>query len=145
MRKRAIAAALILMKTMIQFLKFAWASPWSLLGLCLGLLSLCGGGGWQRVGRVLEFHGGWLAWLLARAPIAGGASAMTLGHVVIARTWADLEGTRSHEAVHVAQYERWGPLFGPAYFGCSVWLWLRGRDPYYENPFEREAYETAGH
>jgi hypothetical protein len=28
----------------------------------------------------------------------------------------------------------------PAYLGCSAWLWLRGRHPYWDNPFEREAY-----
>jgi hypothetical protein len=94
----------------------------------------------QRVGRVLEFHGGLLKLLLRRVPIAGGASAMTLGHCVIARTKADLDRSRRHELLHVAQYERWGPLFVPAYLACSGWLWLRGRDPYLDNPFEVEAF-----
>ena len=117
-----------------------WASPWTLLGVLLGWAALLTGGGAQRVGRVLEFHGGVLAWLLERAPVIGGASAMTLGHCVIARTFVDLERTRQHELVHVAQYERWGPLFVPAYLGSSLWLWFRGRHPYWDNPFEREAY-----
>ena len=65
---------------------------------------------------------------------------MTLGHCVIARTAADLDRCRRHELVHVAQYERWGLLFVPAYFACSAWMWLRGRDPYLDNPFEEEAY-----
>jgi hypothetical protein len=104
------------------------------------VVALVTGGGAQRVGRVLEFHGGLLQRLLRRVPIAGGASAMTLGHVVIARTKADLERSRRHELVHVAQYERWGPLFVPAYLACSAWLWLRGYDAYLDNPFEVEAY-----
>lgn len=117
-----------------------WASPWTLLGVTLGILGLLTGGGVQRAGRVLEFHGGILAWLLRKAPIIGGASAITFGHTVLARTAADLDRTRPHELIHVAQYERWGPLFVPAYLACSAWMWLRGRNPYYDNPFEQEAY-----
>ena len=33
---------------------------------------------------------------------------------------------------------------GPAYLGCSLALWLMGRRPYYDNPFERQAYEETG-
>ncbi|MDX1946712.1 MAG: hypothetical protein SFU86_15030 [Pirellulaceae bacterium] len=121
-------------------LVFAWAFPWTYLGIALGVVGLLTGGGGQRMGRVLEFHGGLLNWLLLKAPIAGGAAALTLGHTVLARTSADLDGARSHELIHVAQYERWGPLFVPAYLLCSAWLWLRGRDPYFDNPFEQEAY-----
>jgi hypothetical protein len=117
-----------------------WAGPWTLLGLLLGALAVASGGRMQRAGRVLEFHGGWLRWMLGRVPIAGGAAAMTLGHCVIARSAADLERCRRHELVHVAQYERWGLLFVPAYFACSAWMWLRGYDPYLDNPFEAEAY-----
>jgi hypothetical protein len=123
-----------------RVLLILWTWPWTHLGLVLGLLAVSTGGGGRRVGRVLEFHGGWLRWLLTRAPIAGGASALTLGHTVLARTAADLVRTRDHELVHVAQYERWGLLFVPAYLGSSAWLWLRGRHPYWDNPFEREAY-----
>jgi hypothetical protein len=119
-----------------------WTLPWTLLGLLLGLAALATGGGGKRVGRVLEFHGGILNRLLRRVPIAGGAAAMTLGHCVIARTAADLDYSRRHELVHVAQYERWGPLFVPAYLACSAWQWLRGRDAYLDNPFEEEAYRT---
>jgi hypothetical protein len=120
--------------------KVAWASPWTLLGLLVGLLAMATGGGGQRVGRVLEFHGGLLQRLLRRVPIAGGAAAMTLGHVVIARTKPDLDHSRRHELVHVAQYERWGLLFVPAYLACSAWMWVRGYDAYLDNPFEVEAY-----
>lgn len=74
-------------------------------------------------------------------PIA--ASAMTLGHVVLGRTPAALDISREHELVHVRQYELWGPLFVPAYLACSLWLWLRGGNAYFDNPFEKEAYSKA--
>ena len=122
-------------------LAIIWTAPWTMAGILVGSLGVATGGGVQRVGRVLEFHGGVLSWLLARVPIARGASALTLGHTVLARTAGDLDRTRDHELVHVAQYERWGLLFVPAYLGCSAWLWLRGCDPYWDNPFEREAYK----
>ena len=119
-----------------------WALPWTYLGIALGLAGLLTGGGGQRAGKVLEFYGGWLDWLLLQAPIEGGASALTLGHAVLARTAGDLDRARAHELIHVAQYERWGPLLVPAYLVCCGWLWMRGRDPYWENPFEQEAYAT---
>src|SRR5262245_44290078 len=109
------------MQTLRQSLLILWTLPWTILGLLLGCAALATGGGGKRVGRVLEFHGGILERLLRRVPIAGGAAAMALGHVVIARTSADLEYSRRHELVHVAQYERWGPLFVPAYLACPVW------------------------
>ena len=65
---------------------------------------------------------------------------MTLGHVVLGRSAAALDVCREHEMVHVRQYERWGPVFIPAYLLCSLVLLMRGRDAYRENPFEREAY-----
>jgi hypothetical protein len=124
-------------------LQILWAAPWTMLGLSFGAAALVTGGGCQRVGRVLEFHGGLLRWLLMRVPISGGAAAMTLGHVVIARTKECLDRSREHELVHVGQYERWGLLFVPVYLGCSAWLWLRGYDAYLDNPFEEEAYRVA--
>lgn len=129
-------------RPLLRLLATLWALPWTLAGIALGLVALATGGGYQRSGRVHEFHGGWLNRLLRRVPIAGGASAMTLGQTVIARTLDDLEFSRDHELIHVAQYERWGIFFVPAYLACSAWLWLRGRDPYFNNPFEVEAYSA---
>jgi hypothetical protein len=89
---------------------------------------------------VLEVHGPVLAWLLSRmTPVAGGAAAMTLGHVVIAADGASLDATRAHERVHVRQCEVWGPLFIPAYLASSGWAALRGRHFYFDNWFERDA------
>ena len=49
-----------------------------------------------------------------------------------------------HETVHVRQFERWGLLMGPAYLLASFVLWIAGRQPYRDNPFEREAYDQGG-
>lgn len=120
----------------------AWASPWSLVGALFGVLGLLTGGRAQRSGRVLEFYGGAPAWILSKMPLYGGASAITLGHVVLARSQQLLDFTRKHEGVHVAQYELLGPFFIPAYLGWSLWLWCVGLDPYWDNPFEKEAHRV---
>jgi hypothetical protein len=119
-------------------IRIVWASPWTLLGLCAGLLGLVSGGRARRRGRILEFYGGAVAWLLAHCP--NGPMAMTLGHVVLGRTAAALDVAREHELVHVRQYERWGPAFVPAYLLSSLAMWMTGRDAYRDNPFEREAF-----
>lgn len=120
-----------------------WASPNSLLGLLLCLLSCLVGGRVRRVDGILE------AWLPLRARPGGWRrllpfSAITLGHVVFAANDSELERLRAHERVHVRQYERWGPLFVPAYLVSGCVLWLRGRDPYRDNPFEVEARRLGG-
>jgi len=79
--------------------------------------------------------------MLVRCPVQ--PFALTLGHVVLGRTAAALDVARSHELVHVRQYERWGPLFIPAYLLCSLVLFIRRRDPYRDNPFEKEAYREV--
>jgi hypothetical protein len=122
-----------------QALLHLWASPGTLIGMTVGLLGVCSGGRARRVRHTLEFHGGFVTWLLQHTPV--GARAMTLGHVVIGRSPAELDLTREHEWVHVRQYERWGPLFLPAYLGCSLGLWLARKNAYLDNPFEQEAYE----
>lgn len=118
-----------------------WAAPATLLGLSLGMLALVTGGAARRVGRVVEIHGGLAKTFLERFP--GEPIAMTLGHTVIGRTQAALDVTRAHELIHVKQYERWGGFMLPAYLACSFWLWLIGRDPYHDNPFEKQAFREA--
>jgi hypothetical protein len=114
-----------------------WALPTTLIGLALASTAVFGGH--TRVsGGVVEAWGGALRWLLRAWP--PGAAAMALGHVILAMTEGDLERHRAHERVHVRQCERWGPLFLPAYVLSSLWAWVRGRDPYLENRFEREAF-----
>ncbi|HEX6960799.1 MAG TPA: hypothetical protein VF175_02950 [Lacipirellula sp.] len=129
---------------MLQLLRYLWASPWSAVGLMVGALALASCGRVQQRGRVLEFYGGAVSWLLRWAPGTGcGAAAMTLGHVVLGQSATSLDRTRAHELVHVRQYERWGPLFVPAYLLCSAFIYLRGGDGYRDNPFEREAFDLA--
>lgn len=125
----------------MRLLRYVWALPVTGLGLLVAPLAWLGGGRWQVVGGVLEVYGGGVRWLLRHAvPLPGGALAMTLGHVVLGCDAACLERTRAHERVHVRQAERWGAFFIPAYLGASLWAWLRGRHPYLDNPFEREAF-----
>lgn len=116
-----------------------WASPWTLVGLSLGLAGLLTGGRVRRGPGIIEFHGGAVRWLLHHLPAE--PFAMTLGHTVLGLTEASLDIAQPHELVHVRQYERWGPLFIPAYLGCWLVLWLKGKDGYRDNPFEREAYD----
>ena len=132
------------MRAIFASMAILWASPWTLFGLLVGGLGLLGGGRIQRTGRVVEFFGGGAAFFLRTFPLVSGASAVTFGHTVLARDRSALEATREHELVHVRQYERWGPVFVPAYLLCWLVLWLRGRDPYRDNPFEREAYDSSG-
>ena len=96
----------------------------------------------QRRCGIIEFRGGIIPKLLGLMP-GGLCAAMTLGHVVLGRTASCLDVCRTHELVHVRQYERWGPLFIPAYLACSLAIWFRGGDAYRDNPFEREAYAIA--
>ncbi len=126
------------MKLFGQLLLCAWASPTSIIALVIGMAGLPFGTRLQRRGSTLEFHGGLVEWILERTPI--DAVAMTLGHVIWGRSVASLDFSREHELVHVRQYERWGPFFLPMYFLFSLTMWLRGKNPYYDNPFEREAY-----
>lgn len=121
-----------------------WAGPWTLFGLTIGGLALLTGGGVRRSGRVVEFWGGFAAFYLRWFPLIRGASAVTFGHTVLALDAAASEATRRHERVHVRQYERWGPLFVPAYLFHWARLRLAGKDPYRDNPFERQAFEEAG-
>jgi hypothetical protein len=75
-----------------------WAAPTTVLGLLVVLSGL-----WHAEARVvegvLEAHGPMLAWLLAHLMrMPGGAAALTLGHVVIARDHRSLEETRAARA-----------------------------------------------
>ena len=131
------------MHTLTATLAILWASPWTLFGLANGLLALATGGRVRRHGRVLEFSGGWATFFLKTFPLVAGAAAVTFGHTVLGRNPEALNAARSHELVHVRQYEHWGPLFVPAYLACWVVLRLRGKNPYFDNPFEREAFDEA--
>ena len=126
----------------MRILYYIWTFPNSLIGLLVGVLGLVSGGKCQRRRGCLEFHGGMVTWLL-RHVNGNGILAMTLGHTIIGQNVAVLRIARDHEHVHVRQYERWGPLFIPAYLFCSAYLWFQKKDCYRDNPFEVEAYRIS--
>ena len=121
---------------------YLWAAPITFVGIAIAIAA------WPRaqvslVDGVIEVQGPWLRWALRHlVPLRGGAAAITFGHVVLARDQASLDFTRAHERVHVRQYERWGALFVPAYLTAGLWAALRGGHAYFDNPFEREAYDA---
>ncbi|MDQ4095632.1 MAG: DUF4157 domain-containing protein [Actinomycetota bacterium] len=112
-----------------RLIRILWGAMWSVVGLALmpffrrrsivrGVL-LCEGASWPRR----------LGWRYR---------AITFGHVVLAVDELDPETLR-HELAHVAQYERWGPLFVPAYLLASLRARFAGGDAYRDNQFEVEA------
>ena len=134
---------------MWRVFQYLWAGPNTVAGLLFALLARATGGTWQVRDGVVEAAGGALGSMMRRLPTSGtwrqpaGAAALTLGHVVLAVDQAALDRTRIHERVHVRQYERWGPLFLPAYLIASMFAKLRGNHGYLGNSFEREAYTVS--
>ena len=131
------------MPSAVTLLRYIWAGPYTAVGVLLGVAAVLCGGQWRTHGGVLEIFGGRMGRLIARAPRSFGFSAMTLGHVILAVDRSALTQLRQHERVHVRQYERWGPLFVPAYLLSSLVQLLLGRNPYRENHFERQAFAAA--
>jgi hypothetical protein len=122
-------------------LAYAWAAPYSLLGLLFGLTAVLLGARAHLHEGVIEFG---LSAGRSRLRPPFGFSAITFGHVILGIDEATLAAVRAHEQVHVRQYERWGPFFGPAYLLSSLLQLLRGRSPYRDNRFEREAFAKSG-
>jgi len=124
---------------MTVLIRYIWALPWTLFGLVLALPALLGGS-FRIQNGVIEAHGSMLKWFLARSTFGiGGAIGITFGHVIIAQDENALAISRSHELIHVRQYERWGPFFVPAYLASSLLVYCRGGRPYEDNCFECEA------
>jgi hypothetical protein len=120
-------------------IRYLWAGPTTVVGLVVAL-ALIRRGRVACVNGVVEAHSPLLERALALlTPLASGADAMTLGHVVLGRNARALDATRAHERVHVRQYEVWGPFFLPAYFLASAHALATGRHPYFDNRFEMEA------
>jgi hypothetical protein len=101
---------------------------------------LCLGGDSRIVSGLVEFHGGHAGRFFTALPAPFRFGAITLGHVILAVSLAELAALRDHEHVHVRQYEKWGGFFLPAYALSSLWQVLHGRCGYRENFFERHAY-----
>ena len=131
-------------RAILRVAAYAWAAPYTALGLVLGMLVVLFGGRVDWRAGAAEFGGGHLGRLAARLPPPCSFSAITLGHVILGIDEEVLDAVRLHEQVHVRQYERWGLLFGPAYLLSSLSQFAQGRRPYLDNHFEREAYAKAG-
>jgi hypothetical protein len=116
-----------------------WVAPCSLVGLALATLVRLMGGQWRMGHGTLQAALPDGSWMARRSPF----HAITLGHVIVAVDEAALVGSLAHELVHVRQYERWGVVFFLAYPLASLWLWMAGRRPYWDNPFEVQARDEA--
>lgn len=120
-----------------RWLRYLWAAPATVAGLVVAAVPCALGARVRVADGVLEVAGGRLA---GRASARwGGFVAITFGHVVIGQSHAVLADLRAHEHEHVRQYERWGALFFAVYLGSSAVQWVKGRDPYRDNRFERQA------
>ena len=118
-------------------LAYLWVAPVTLFGLFLALIAYWLGASVKRRFGVLEVAGN------TRTPILRSISsrfeAITLGHVILGRNHGTLSRYRSHEHVHVRQYERWGLLFPVLYVLASFRALLTGKRFYWDNVFELEA------
>ena len=126
-----------------SLLVYLWALPATAVGLVLALFARMGGATALIIDGVIEVAGGRLGRVVSTLPPRFRFSAITFGHVVIGISHSVLEDCRAHERVHVRQYERWGILFFVLYLGSSALEALRGRNPYWDNHFERQARERA--
>lgn len=131
------------MKSLWKLCKIAWASPYSLLGILIGIAGMLTGGKARFRSGAVEFYGGSTRWCVCRLPTGKSTMGITLGHVILGQDAAGLARAEQHERVHVRQFELWGPFMGPAYLLASLWVWCRGGNAYYDNPFELEAYREA--
>lgn len=126
-------------------LQWLWALPLTLLGLAFWSHAFFykqkyaqAHIWWAQAAPVFVAHSPLIAWCLKRHPW-GEMQAVALGCCVLAQDAALLRHTWPHEAVHVQQALRWGPLFPLAYAACSVWAFAQGRCIYADNYFERQA------
>lgn len=112
---------------LLRFLAYLWASPNTVLGLLLGLLSFQ----WPRMAEgivLFDRHVRGFVWALHLFRRA----AITFGHVVLADR--SVQGRLLvHELHHVRQYERLGPLYIPLY--VTIWMFTGYRG----HPFEEAA------
>ena len=129
--------------TLQRSITYLWAFPVSFIGLVPGALAKLFGAKIAVISGVLEISLAPRNSSLQALARRSAFSAITFGHVVLAASEQDQNHFRSHERVHVKQYERWGPLFLLAYPAESAMQLLRGRRPYLDNRFEVQARERA--
>ena len=121
--------------------RYVWAFPATLVGVMFSVIALGAGATVHFVGGTMEVSGGSVSRLIGLMPVPLRFTAITLGHVIVGIDHDALRRARFHEQVHVQQYERWGVLFFALYILSSVVQVVRGRHPYFDNCFEREAHE----
>jgi hypothetical protein len=113
-----------------RLLAAVWAAPLTAVGL-----ALAGSAGrrprWDAEHGCLVVDG--MRGPSAAALRAVGADANTIGQVVLSRHARTPPLLLAHEAVHVRQTERLGPLLLPTY------VWLAARYGYRDHPLERSA------
>lgn len=117
-----------------RVLTIAWASPLTAVGLLLGATT----GGrphWDAEHGCLVVEGAHAG--SARLLRFVGAGANAMGHVVVSTYERTPAVVLAHEAGHVRQAERLGPLLFPVYLWCSA------RYGYRNNPIERGARAAA--
>ena len=124
------------MDTQRHWAGYVWAAPASLTGLLLAVPALLAGGRARCVQGTLEVSAGRGARIMQRCRIR----AITFGHVVLGQDAATLATLRTHEQVHVRQYERLGVFMLLLYPLESLYQWCRGNNPYRDNRFERAAF-----
>ena len=120
-----------------------WALPCSIVGLAFCLVLVLLGGSVRRVGHTFEAALTAQHLHVPRWARQLDFAAITLGHVILGQSHEVLAVLRSHERVHVRQYERLGLFFFLAYPASSLVAWLQGRCPYAGNRFEQEAVAQA--
>ncbi len=110
--------------------RYLWAGPTTFLGIIAALTSVS----LPRVqGSILLCRSD--RGFARRFLVDRGYCAITLGHLVLMSREAPAD-VLTHEMVHVRQSERLGPFFIPAYLCAMAITRLRGKDPYWDNPFE---------
>ena len=117
-----------------QLAATVWSAPLTLVGLTAATLSGARPR-WDPSRRCLVSTGVGGPSRVALRLVGAGAN--TIGQVVICTSEAPSEVLLDHEAVHVRQGERLGPLLVPAY------LWLNALYGYRDNPLEHAARRGA--
>ena len=116
--------------------RYIWASPASAIGALASVPAVLLGATFGVNAGVLEVTLYPRSRVISRAVARLPFAAITLGHVVLARSREEQASLRPHERAHVSQYEQWGLAFLVAYPLESLLQLLLGRRPYLDNRFE---------
>lgn len=120
----------------MKFIAVLLNAPWTLIALCLVIVSRPHKIEFSRIPPAIIFHiksFWWYAWIPGAKYVRG----MALGNVVMLGPRA-LPKDKEHELVHVEQFMRIPLIFLVV---CEIETLHRG---YRENKYEKEAYEKAG-